>query len=370
MTRDEIQKLALEHVLKYKRATAALGTGVGKTKVGLDYINSKYKDDLKVLVVAPKKSIIDEWCSQAKKFNLANLLNHISFSTYLSLNKQNPSDYDIIILDECHSLLFKHSEFLNKFNGEILGLTGTPPKRKYSEKAKMVKMYCPVLYEYLVDDAVEDNIINDYQIIVHLLDMDTRNNIYVNLKSGKTFTTSEKRSYQYWTERLQSALTPKQTQFSSILRMKEMKAFKSKELYAKKLIKHLESIGEKLIIFANTQEQADKLVPYSYHSKNSDSEKNLEMFKYDKIMKLSCVAQLSEGVNIPNLKQAIILHSHGNERTSSQKIGRMLRLNPKEKSTIHILCYKDTVDEQWVSSALEGLDSSKIIWKDFNISLY
>lgn len=370
MKRNEIQELALNEILKYKRATAALGTGVGKTKVGLDYINSKYKDDLKVLVVAPKRSIIDEWCSQAKKFNVANLLNHITFSTYLSLNKHKPEDYNLLVLDECHSLLFGHQEFLSKFDGEILGLTGTPPKREYSEKAKMVKMYCPVVYEYLVDDAVEDNIINDYQIIVHLLSLDKRLNIPVDLKSGKTFMTSEEKSYNYWTERLNSAMTPKQKQFSSILRMKEMKAFKSKELYAKKLITYLESKGEKLIIFANTQEQADRLSTHSYHSKNSDSEENLELFKYDKIMKLSCVAQLSEGVNIPNLKQAIILHSHGNERTSSQKIGRMLRLNPKEKSTIHILCYEDTIDVKWVNSALEGLDSSKIIWKDFNINLY
>jgi hypothetical protein len=30
----------------------------------------------------------------------------------------------------------------------------------------------------------------------------------------------------------------------------------------------------------------------------------------------------------------------------------------------------DTVDEKWVKEALEGFDQTKIIWKDFNISLY
>jgi len=35
---------------------------------------------------------------------------------------------------------------------------------------------------------------------------------------------------------------------------------------------------------------------------------------------LSSVMQLSEGVNIPNLKQCIIMHAYGNERKSSQRI--------------------------------------------------
>jgi hypothetical protein len=30
----------------------------------------------------------------------------------------------------------------------------------------------------------------------------------------------------------------------------------------------------------------------------------------------------------------------------------------------------DTVDEKWVTEALENFDQTKIIWKDFNISLY
>jgi superfamily II DNA or RNA helicase len=88
------------------------------------------------------------------------------------------------------------------------------------------------------------------------------------------------------------------------------------------------------------------------------------------ITKLSTVMQLNEGVNIPNLKQGIIMHAYGNERKAAQRIGRLLRLNPDDKAIVHILCYMDTVDEKWVKEALEGFDQTKIIWKDFNISLY
>jgi hypothetical protein len=49
--------------------------------------------------------------------------------------------------------------------------------------------------------------------------------------------------------------------------------------------------------------------------------------------------------------------------------GRLLRLNPDETATIHILCYMGTIDETWVKDALEGYDPNKVTWKNFNIAL-
>ena len=94
------------------------------------------------------------------------------------------------------------------------------------------------------------------------------------------------------------------------------------------------------------------------------------MFKKDKIDQLSCVLQLNEGINIPNLRAGIIMHAYGNERKSSQRIGRLLRLNPDDTAIIHILCYKDTVDERWVAEALRDLDPTKIKYHEVNMSDY
>jgi superfamily II DNA or RNA helicase len=63
------------------------------------------------------------------------------------------------------------------------------------------------------------------------------------------------------------------------------------------------------------------------------------------------------------------MHAYGNERKSAQRIGRLLRLNPDETATIHILCYMDTMDEKWVKESLEGYDENKVTWKNFNIVL-
>jgi superfamily II DNA or RNA helicase len=102
-----------------------------------------------------------------------------------------------------------------------------------------------------------------------------------------------------------------------IMRMKALMEYPSKELYTRRL---MESISTKCIIFANTQIQADKLCVHSYHSNNPESENNLQQFKDGNIDKLSTVMQLNEGVNIPNLKQGIIMHAYGNERKAAQRI--------------------------------------------------
>jgi superfamily II DNA or RNA helicase len=356
-SKNDIQSEALKVLLPIHRGGAGITMGAGKTLLGLKHLKSINAN--KVLVVAPKKSIFQSWIDDAEAFGYEDLLDIITFSTYRSLNKQD-LDYDVIYLDECHSLLYSHKPWLNQYHGKIIGLTGTPPKYKTSEKGKMVEQYCPIIYTYVTDEAVDDKILNDYKIIIHLLSLDSTRNIKVS-QNGKTWYNSELRSYQYWTDRVLTAETPKSKQISSVQRMKAMQGFPSKEDYAKRLLNQSKN---KFILFANTKEQADKLCASSYHSGNKDSKENLEYFKKGTITKLSCVLQLNEGVNIPQLKEGIIMHAYGNNRKTAQRLGRLLRLNPDDVATIHILCYKDTIDMEWVSNALFDFDKNKISWYD------
>jgi superfamily II DNA or RNA helicase len=357
-TKDEIQDLALKAIGNKERCSVGISMGVGKTLIGLKHMVKNYTDTSKFLVVAPKRSIFTSWKEDAEKFGLGYLLNNVDFTTYVSLPKKD-QDYDVIYLDECHSLLYTHEPWLTQYNGKILGLTGTPPRYTKSEKGDMINRFCPVVYKYVVDSAIDDKILNDYEIILYNVPLDSTKNLKVE-KNGKVWFTSEEASYSYWTDRLDTVRSPKEAQIIRIMRMKSLMGFPSKERHAASLFS---SIKEKCLLFANTHEQADKLCANSYHSSNPNSEVNLEKFKKGEITKLSAVLQLNEGVNIPNLKHGIILHAYGNERKASQRIGRMLRLNPDDCATIHILYYRNTVDEIWIRKALEDFDSDKIIWK-------
>ena len=355
-SKDEIQDEALKVILPLKKCGVALSMGVGKTLIGLKHMNANYTDYAKFLVVVPKKSVINEWKNQASQFGLEHLLPHMHFSTYRSLTKQN-TDYDVLYLDEAHNILPNMTLWLGFFSGKILGLSGTWPKSIHSIKYKILDEFCPVAYKYSTDSAVEDSILNNYKIIVYKIALDEKKTIKVE-KGGKSWYTSEVASYDYWCGRLNNPMiSKKDEQILRVMRMKALMDFPKKERLTLQL---MNTISDKCIIFANTQKQADRLCSHTYHSNNKNSEKNLELFSESKITKLACVLQLSEGINIKDLKEAIVLHSYSNERKLSQRLGRTLRLKPNETAINRILCYKDTVDESWVEKALEDFDSNKI----------
>ena len=355
MGRAEVQSKALDIALTNHRCGLGISMGVGKTRIALQHMIKNFNQFSTFLVVAPKKSIFKAWQEECEKLNCNHILDHVTFTTYLSLNKQDPKGYDIVYLDECHSLLFSHKDFLDNYQGKILGLTGTPPV--YGEKAQLVSEFCPIKYSFGVDDATDNNILNDYRIIVHMLPLSGLRNIPKKKHDGGVWYNSELKEYQYVTARIDDAKPGKAKQLASIMRMKSMMDYPTKESYAKSLMK---MIDDKCIVFANTQKQADRMSQYSYHSKNPMSEENLQLFSDGHIDKMSCVLQLNEGANIPGLKAGIIMHAYGNERKSAQRIGRLLRLNPDDMAVCHILCYQHTIDEVWVSKSLSSFHQDKI----------
>ena len=134
MNREEVQNHALSILKVNNRCSLGISMGVGKTRIAYKHMLGHYNSFAEFLVVAPKHSIIQTWIDESKKIGCEELLQHITFSTYRSLNKHNPNDFDVVYLDECHSLLQTHEPFLKVFTGNIVGLTGTPPKRRGTEK--------------------------------------------------------------------------------------------------------------------------------------------------------------------------------------------------------------------------------------------
>jgi len=357
-TKDIIHEEALQAIKGKHRAGLGISVGVGKTLIALKHMSKMFVENpqSKYLVVIPKIVLIENWKAEAKKHNFDFLIPKMVFSTYRSINKQS-LEYKCLYLDECHSLLETHLPYLSMYEGRILGLTGTPPKYK-TERSAIIDKYCPITYRYVVDNAVEDNILNDYNIIIHNIMLGTERNVKVKTAKNNFYTT-EVQNYAYWTQRIESSTSYNSTKIARIMRMKSMMDYSSKTKYAKEL---LEMIDDKCIIFCNSIIQAEQISPYSYNSKNKNNDEHLKMFETGKIDKLSCILQLNEGVNIPNLKTAIILHAYGNEKKLMQRLGRTLRLLPDETATIHILMFKGTVDENWVNKALSDLNQEKITY--------
>ena len=123
--------------------------------------------------------------------------------------------------------------------------------------------------------------------------------------------------------------------------------------------KKLASTTDRGLLFLETIEQCDSLPYPSVHSKNKESDYNLEQFKEGKIPILSSIGKLKAGITFKALNTCIILHCYSSNNKAIQKIGRALNYVEKEKATIHIICLNNTIDFSWCQKGLADLDQSK-----------
>jgi superfamily II DNA or RNA helicase len=365
MERETIQTEAHAESVKHARCSLEVSMRVGKTRIGLMNLQSRWFPRIRALVVAPNKPIFKSWKDEVDKMGIPQIGECIKYSTYRSLPKLNPGDYDIVYLDEYQAILPVHEKFLAPYKGMILGLTGTGPK-EYTTKGKLIAKYCPVVYRYTVNSAVNDGILNNYRVFIHLLDLETRKIYKQTSKHGGHWWSSEREVYDYWNDKVEYAINAFDKYQANIMLLKHMKSFPTKMEYAKLL---MEYIKHKVIVFANTKEQADEICQYSYHSGNPESKDNLQLFIDDIITKMSCVMQLSAGVTIYGLKACVIMHAYANNNQLAQRLARCLGLESDEVADIHILGYRDTVDIPWILNALEGLDQNKIRYIESNTVL-
>jgi superfamily II DNA or RNA helicase len=357
--KQALQNQVLATIQGRRLAGIALTMGLGKTLTGLrdmDRLLTAGKlpdqsDSKPFLVAAPTQAILDSWPQEARKFGLVHLLDHITFTTYSSLGKALAAGtYQKLYLDECHALKDSHEPGLKAHAAKkrsILGLTGTPPAQAHSEKGRLVATYCPIVVDYTTDEAVLAGLLNDYRLVVHRLPLHTVRDYVLATKSGSQFTTSERENYAYWSKRLANAAKDQlPIETLRILRMQALMNYPGKGYYMRYLASQQ---TDKVLLFTCNQQQAEEQADHTYHSKNKHSQANLDKFNAGDISCLACVAQLSEGISIPNLRVGIIWHAFGNERKAAQRIGRLMRLNPDRTATVHLLAYQDTVDEQWVA---------------------
>jgi len=372
--REIIQKKALD-ILKANnyRGILYISMGVGKTKIAIDAIN----DNEKVLIVAPYKSVLDNWKKEFKLWNKSS--KNVIYCTTASLTKYLSKTYDLIILDEIH--LYSNNQLskiaLNRpFNFKLIGLSGT-----LSDSTKFtISQYLNlnVVFTYTMEEAIKDNIITDYKIKVVNVNIDNNEKYIIGGTKLKPFLTTEKNQYDYLTQQFTNfknqefnAPYAEKRKYSSIKMMYASKranliySCKSKLKAAEKII-NLNSDSRNLI-FTTLTESANKLCKHQYHSKADKN--NLEKFSNGEINQLAVVNMANVGLNIKPLHKAIVHQFQSSEETAQQRLGRVIRLeynNPSKIAEIWVVCLVNTVDELWVKSALNVIPNNKIEYIDYN----
>lgn len=337
-----------------------MATGTGKSKIFVDACLEALKSnpECRIALIVPTEKLRDEnWRLEFLKWATESVYGRIDRYCYASINKIDKT-YDLIGADEIHNITEKNSSFFERnAHAHIMGLTATPPEDTI--KTELLIKYCPVIYEYTLQEAVADLLVVPFNIEIVEVPLD-KTDKYIDVKlKDKHFKTTEAAQYAYLDRLLLQARytqNKKLEEFRILNRMRFLYNLKSKTTIAKKLIEKCE--GKKTLIFCGTIAQAEELCPYRYHSESSNQD--YERFINGEIEHLSCVRALNEGMNIPELDAAIIVQSSSKKREIIQRIGRCVRWRENHTAKIYIVNSQGTQDVVWTTKALEGIDKKKI----------
>lgn len=361
--REEIQKEATEIIINNKKGIYHIGPRVGKTKLTIDALKNFI--DKNVLISVPYENLISTWKKEFEKWDKFNA-NNIEYICHSSLDKFSRKGenfkLDILIIDEIHTALsFSRLNAIRRFNPErLIGLSGSLGQKHIN--LLKTNLNLNILYEYTVDESVEDGIVKDYEIHIHRVPLDISRTYVKQYKRSKVSHTEMDMNLILSTE-VSKAIdegNPTRTKFAALARARFLYNLRSKN---EKAIQLLNGFPGRCIVFTQLSAVADAICKHSYHSKSSDD--SLELFLEEKIRKISVCNMLDMGLTFSNLNKAIIVGIQASEDKAIQRILRTMTLDKNHsKAEIHIILSAGTQEEKWCKSALKSFDQTKIKYHD------
>lgn len=367
------------------RGTLKMATGSGKTITALAIATELYqKINLQVLIViCPYCHLVNQWARESEKFGLQPILafedsrswqNKLvaglyevraanrTFLTIITTNATLMGDSlrsqlrylpekTLIIGDEVHNLgAPRLGQSLPRNIGLRLALSATP-ERHFDEQGTeaILDYFGPVLQpELTLADAIRQKALVHYlyyPILVELTEAETRKYSYLTKKIGWALWGDEKGENN-------DALTPLLMQRARLIGAAANKLTALRELMSnrldtahtlfycgdgaiegtirknnnRQLIETAKLLGSELGYRVNT---------YTASTSSAEREKLRQQFESGKLQGLVAIRCLDEGVDIPAIRNAVILASSSNPRQFIQRRGRILRPHPgKERATL------------------------------------
>jgi superfamily II DNA or RNA helicase len=370
MTRQQVQSNLTQVIYTKKDTIIYCSIRLGKTKIALDAIGI----DEKVLWIYPLNSMMEGYEQDIKKFKP--LSSNITFVTTTSLKKIKDLDWDYIVVDEPQTLSMAQIKTLQKFNyKKRIGLSGTLSKKTLDRLIDNLSWY--VGAKYTLEDAIKDEIVKDYKVFLHMIDLDNSKKCIPYKKFGKEVYGTEKEAYQSFTDTMEYFEDIEATEklnnnksgaFKAHMGFMKYMGLRTNLLYnAQSLFNYADSLvnsykKQKALIYTLRTSIADSLSDQSFHTKNKEEEV-LNWFKDSKDGHLAVVDCVTTGITIKNLN-TVIFHSYdSNMENFEQKFGRSLLFELEgQQSNVHVCVLKDTQNEKWIRKACSALNQDKIFF--------
>lgn len=361
--RTELQTKMTSVIIDNKKGLYAVSPRFGKTKATIDALKNFI--DKNVLISVPYENLISTWKKEFEKWDKFNA-NNIEYICHSSLDKFSRKGEnfkpDILIIDEIHTALsFSRLNAIRRFNPErLIGLSGSLGQKHIN--LLKTNLDLNILYEYTVDESVEDGIVKDYEIHIHRVPLDISRTYVKQYKRSKVSHTEMDMNLILSTEvsKAMDEGNPTRTKFAALARARFLYNLRSKN---EKAIQLLNGFPGRCIVFTQLSAVADSICNHSHHNKSRNN--SLELFLEEKIQKLSVVNMTDMGITFPNLHKAILVSIQASEDKAIQRILRTMTLDENHpKAQIHIVISAGTQEEKWLKNAIKSFDQNKIKYHD------
>lgn len=346
---EEIINKTVGFYQKWRFGYLNLAMRAGKTRISIEVLKQLFKKEPNILIAYPDNKLKQTWIDECALWEYENP--NITFTNFSSLKKYTDKPFEIFICDEFHSLSENEAELAsNIYADKHLFLSGTispETKDKWPEFKE--------IYKYTTNEGIESGILADYQITVHLVELD--NKIKTANKKGKMLTEKQrydnytyviKKNQNYGLPIMHLALARNRLSLSSI----------GKVEYLKGLLGKLKD--NRVLVFTGLADVADKIGIPSYHSKSANN-LNFLAFQSGHINHLALAAMGKVGVTYPNLDSVILLNFTYNAEESSQILNRAIKLDYHGKvADLHVICLNEPAETKKIKESLSMLDQTKI----------
>ena len=367
----QYQQQAIDAIIARKKGTVVLPTGRGKTLVGIAFIERVQEP---TLIIVPTLPLLVQWIDELKKAQITatavsgteKKFGRVTVTTYQSaiLNLGILKTYPIIIIDEVHHLyapeFVRILDTVYATSGYIIGLTATAieeGQRGYTTQQRLL----PVIYKKTLGEfqagptgvpieifdigvKLSPGEMEEYEAYTRTILAATRS-----IGSPEKWPLVKPYEKNYKLARKALSFLPARQKLLSTLPEKMDKAAQVISQNPGQFIVFTESIPAVVALY-------DKLTYMSIPSIRFDSAMDytlqqkaevLRDFKAGKYRVLIGIRTIEEGLDIPDVSQAIFLATtRSNPRYIVQRLGRILRYRPGKTAKLWYIYADGTIEQE------------------------
>jgi len=359
MTKNEIQRIIIDKIKNTLfRGIVLASVRSGKTRILLTAIReiSDNNLDINILVGYPNIDIKNSWISECEKLDY---YPNIKYSTFKSLHKVQDNKYDYILFDEAHLIPPDNTlpivAKIVKNNDKVILASGT-----YGEETLLNLKFSTGLQQivdYSTDDAINDGIVNNFKVEVHLFKLD--NTKPVQFGGLKKWYSTDYKECQRISKKVDNSFG-QEKMVAALFRMKMINSCQSLIRVVKKWIE--DNPNKRFILFTGDEKVGMNYNIPMFNSKSKDNSV-LKDFQECRSNSLCLIKKGGTGVTYEGLDTILITDINSNSETLEQRCGRSLLFEEGKESIIHIFCSTENFQMRWLESSLKSINPNRISYK-------